>query len=270
MFSVSAPHQIAPEAFVIPAHVQAPGAPVGVHLNSMVLRGAEPVVFDTSVPHVRDQWLEQVFSLVEPEDIRWVVLSHEDVDHAGNVEALLEAAPNATAVVSWFIDERLGHPFAPPRMRWVGPGETLDVGDRILSFVRPPLYDSPTTRVVADPVSGVLWAADLFATPVLTPTNDAEDLDPGFLAGGFAQFQQWNSPWVHLLDRARYDAEVEKLAAVGATTIASTHGPAFCGSGMVERAFELLRRVPDETVDEQPGQPVLDEIVAGLAGGTPG
>jgi flavorubredoxin len=45
--------------------------------------------------------LKDVFSLVDPEDIKWVFISHDDVDHTGNVNALLEAAPNATLVINW-------------------------------------------------------------------------------------------------------------------------------------------------------------------------
>mgnify|MGYP003296853863 CR=1 FL=1 len=29
------------------------------------------------------QFLADVFSIVEPEDVRWIFLSHDDVDHSG-------------------------------------------------------------------------------------------------------------------------------------------------------------------------------------------
>ena len=44
---------------------------------------------DTGVASNRERYLEDVFSLVEPEDVRWVFLSHDDVDHTGNVNAML-------------------------------------------------------------------------------------------------------------------------------------------------------------------------------------
>ena len=78
-------------------------APVIVPLNSMVIRGKEPVVVDTGFAHSRDEFLADVFSVVEPEDIRWVFISHDDVDHTGNLNALMEAAPNAT------LDHQLVH-----------------------------------------------------------------------------------------------------------------------------------------------------------------
>jgi flavorubredoxin len=271
---IDQPFTIAPEAYVIPSLWTSPGAPVSIHMSSMVLRGSEPVLFDTGLAVEREAWTEAVFGLVDPADVRWIVLSHDDPDHTGNAEAAMAACPNATLVATWFMTERLSPDMAIDRrrLRWVGPDESLDVGDRTLSFLRPPLYDSPTTRVVADPVSGVLWAADLFACPVTGPTHRAEELDQAALREGFTQFQQWNSPWVELVDRDRYRAEVDKLAACGISAIGSTHGPAFVGPDEVALALDLLRAVPDAGPIPQPGQAVLDHIVAAMqdAGAAPG
>ena len=33
------------------------------------------------------QWMEDAFALVEPTDVRWIFLSHDDVDHSGNLDA---------------------------------------------------------------------------------------------------------------------------------------------------------------------------------------
>src|SRR5206468_11221255 len=84
------PYEIAPDTFVVPWSLHAP--PVGEFcINSMVIRGAEPVIVDTGAPANRAAWLESVFSLVEPEDVRWIFLSHDDRDHAGNLLQVLDA-----------------------------------------------------------------------------------------------------------------------------------------------------------------------------------
>jgi hypothetical protein len=43
---------------------EALGAPLRVYLNSMVIRGAEPVIVDTGTIANRAQWLDDVFGLV--------------------------------------------------------------------------------------------------------------------------------------------------------------------------------------------------------------
>ncbi len=82
------PTEIAPETFLIHDHQGEGIAPLVVALNSLVIRAAEPVVIDTGMAENREQYLDDVFSLVEPTDVRWVFISHDDVDHTGNVNAL--------------------------------------------------------------------------------------------------------------------------------------------------------------------------------------
>ena len=81
------PVQIAPETFVIQGHVEVGGAGV-MHVNSMLIRGAEPTVVDTGVPVDEDRFLRDLFALVDPGDVRWLFLSHDDIDHAGNAAAI--------------------------------------------------------------------------------------------------------------------------------------------------------------------------------------
>ncbi len=64
------PMEIAPETWVIQATVGEGVAPQAVHLNAMVIRGAEPVIVDTGCPVFRDQYLEDLFEIVEPDGVR--------------------------------------------------------------------------------------------------------------------------------------------------------------------------------------------------------
>jgi flavorubredoxin len=266
------PLEIAPDTFVIHAAHGEGVAPQVVHMNSMVIRGAEPVVVDTGAPVHREQYLADLFGLVEPEDVRWVFISHEDLDHVGNVEAVMDACPNAVLVSTWFLCERMtvaGLTVPPTRWRWVGDGETLDVGDRTLVAHRPPLYDEPTTRGLFDPTTGVYWGSDAFATPVPAPLRWASELAPEAWEAGFATFHHWNSPWAAMLDEARFAAEVERLERLGIRTIATCHGPTV-EEPLVPRALGMLRAVPSAAaVPPQPGQPLLDEIIDGILAASP-
>src|SRR5215203_5352570 len=88
------PTEVAPDTFVIHQVQPALGAPLFVYINSMVIRGEEPVIVDTGTPANRAQWQEDVFGLVDPEDVRWIFLSHDDVDHSGNLDEVMSACPN--------------------------------------------------------------------------------------------------------------------------------------------------------------------------------
>ena len=152
------------------------GGYLGAH--SLVIRGAEPVIVDTSVLFGRDRWLENVFSLVEPEDVRWIFLSHDDHDHLGNLDVVLERCPNATLLANYAIVGRLVGDIELPleRMRWSNVGESIDVGDRELVVVRPPMFDSPATRGFFDTRTGMLWGADSFGAAFPGAVYDADDV----------------------------------------------------------------------------------------------
>jgi flavorubredoxin len=255
------PTAIAPDTFVVHDHQGEGTAPVIVSLNALVIRGAEPVVVDTGVAENREQYLADVFGLVEPADVRWVFISHDDVDHTGNVNALMAACPNATLVVNWFMTERMTASLEVPltRQRWIDDGGTLDVGDRTLVAVRPPIFDSPTTRGLFDPTTGTYWASDCFATPTLAPTRDVETLDRDFWVDGMHMFEQYVSPWTALVDDARYQATVDRIAALEPRVMVGCHTPVIRGE-RVAQALAATRETPTAVVPPQPDQSVLDQI----------
>lgn len=261
------PTPITSDTFLIHDHQGEGTAPVAVALNSMVIQAAEPVVVDTGEAANRDQFLADVFSLVEPEDIRWVYISHDDVDHTGNLNALMAAAPNAIAIVNWFMVERMGASLEVPphRMRWVDDGEGIDVGDRVLRTIRPPIYDSPTTRGLFDPTTGVYWASDSFATPMDRPVRDVAELEHDFWTGGINTFDNYVSAWLPLVDEARFQATVDRVAALRPTAMAGCHTPVI-GSTHVAAAIETTRRSPSAEYAPQPDQAVLEQIQRTLAG----
>jgi flavorubredoxin len=261
------PLEVAPETFLVRSVQPAFGAPLSVNLNSLVIRSAEPIIVDTGTHANRERWLEDVFSLVDPDDVRWVFLSHDDDDHTGNLDETLARCPNATLVSCWAASERMGCTFGVPlqRVRWVDDGGTLDVGDRILRAVRPPVYDSPTTRGLFDPTTGVYWASDAFATPMTdTPVERVDELPPPMWAEGFAMFHHHAlSPWLSLVDPAGYAAEVEALRALGPSVIVGAHTPLIAG-GAVERAFEHLAALPTTVPPPHPDQQMLEAALAGM------
>ncbi|MGD9997085.1 MAG: MBL fold metallo-hydrolase [Ilumatobacteraceae bacterium] len=261
-----APTQIAADTFVIHDHEGEGTDPVIVPLNTMVIRGEQPVVVDTGMAENRERYLADLFSIVEPDDVRWVFISHDDVDHTGNVNAVMEACPNATLVINWFMTKRMGESLEVPlsRQRWVGDGESFDVGDRVLHAVRPPVYDSPTTRGLYDPTTGVYWGSDSFATPALQPVTHIDSVDPDFWAQGFAMFAQYVSPWTLLADDAKFTQTVRRLEQLDIRTIAACHTPTI-GAERVGAAFELMHSFRTQVAPPEPDQAVLDQILAAMS-----
>jgi flavorubredoxin len=258
------PTKVADDTWVIHQVQPALGQPLHVYLNSMVILASEPVIVDTGTPANRAQWLADVFSIVEPNDVRWIFLSHDDVDHTGNLDETLTACPNANVVCNWAMIERHTNCFDFPldRCRWVMDGESFDVGDRTLHAIRPPVFDSPTTRGLYDPTTRLYWSVDTFATPLPDPTMGIADLDQEFWEFGLMLFALGAvSPWITWTDPAKYGRQVDRVQGLDITTIAACHSPVIEGP-YIAQAFDRIRQLATLDLPDLPGQSVLDEIVA--------
>lgn len=261
------PTEVAANTYVIHSVQQALGEPLFIYLNSMVILGEEPVIVDTGTIANRAQWLRDVFSLVQPEDVRWIFLSHDDVDHTGNLEQAMEACPNAQLVCNWAMTERHTNAFNFPldRCRWIMDGESFDVGDRTLHALRPPVFDSPTTRGLFDPATGVYWSVDTFATPLPDPKMGIADLDPEFWQFGLTLFAVGAvSPWLAWADHAKFGNTVDAVQRLDIRTIAGCHTPVIEGR-FIQQAFDTVRGFPTVAPPPLPDQSALDQIIAATA-----
>ena len=257
------PYLIEADTWLIPNLIPA-GPDAFLGMNSMVIRGEQPMVVDTGTPKHRDAWFEQVLSLVEPEDVRWVYISHDDGDHVGNLHELLEMCPNATLIANFFSTERMSverHPFPLHRMRWLGPGDSLDIGDRRVHLVVPPIFDGPATRGLYDDKTGVLWSVDSFAAMTPGAVFDVREIPTDMFDTSFALLNSLISPWHQWLDPARYRRHCDEVQALNPTATASAHGPVLKGAAIAD-AFERVRGMAGAPIVQPPGQPLLDEIVA--------
>lgn len=263
------PLKVAADTWLIQQMQEAVIGPLWVYLHSLVIKGPEPIIVDTGTPANREQWLKDVFSIVDPGDVRWIFLSHDDVDHAGNLAEVLEACPNATLVTTWFMIERHTNciNFPLERCRWVNDGDSWRAGDRTLTALTPPLFDSPTTRGLYDDKTGVYWVVDSFALPLPGPMDDISQLDPAAWNQGVAMFNCMNSPWFKLLDQDKYERHVDRVQKLDIDVIAACHSPIIKRS-QISTAFDMIRKIPQLDPPPQPQQADLDDLMHCIANGT--
>jgi flavorubredoxin len=257
------PLRLAPDTFLVRPLATPDGSPTGIHLSSMVILGAEPVLVDTSAALAVDGWSEQVFALVEPTDVRWVFLSHDQHDHTGNLAWVMARCPNATVVTSWLGHQRLVGDVEVPlaRQRWINDGDRLDVGDRELVAVRPPVFDAASTRGVFDPRTGVYWSSDAFGTPVTEVVDHVDDLPPDRWADWSDRYSMLLSPWLEVASPAAFGRWVDRVDGLGASVIVGAHGPVLSGP-TIDTALSRLRRLPGTELPPSLDQPALEDVLA--------
>jgi flavorubredoxin len=213
----------------------------------MVIRAGEPIIIDTGMVTHRVHWFEDVFSLVQPQEVRWIYITHIDTDHAGNLVEALERCPNAQLVTSHGESFRTSASLGIPlqRMRMVNDGETFEAGDRLLRAVRPPVYDSPYTRGLFDACTSVYYAADAFCAPMPEkPVDRVDQIPPQLWADGMARFHHASlCPWITMVDQTRFEVEIARFAQLDIKVIVGAHTPIIDGSS-VSIAFQHLAGLP--------------------------
>jgi len=112
-------------------------------------------------------------------------------------------------------------------------------------------------------MTGVFWSSDSFATPLLTPARTVDDLDEEFWTDGMHMFGQYISPWVTMVEDAKFQATVDRIAALQPTVVAGCHTPAVNGD-RVARALATTRTTPTAVVPPEPDQAVLEQIQRSL------
>ena len=249
MFTIPDPLRVAEGTYLVRPLIEQPpdvgGGPRSLHVNSLIIVGAEPVLVDTGAATVRDEWLEQTFALVDPCDVRWIFLSHADPDHVGNLPAALELCPSATVVTTWPSHHHVGAALGLPaeRRRHLAHGEVLELADRRLVAVRPPVFDAPTTCGLYDASTGVYWSADAFGAAVPDLVDDVGDLQPDEWLQAADEYAVALSPWTAVADQSRYDGWVDGVASLSPSVIASAHGPLVLGTA-VDVAIQQTRCLP--------------------------
>lgn len=257
------PELIADDTYVIRQLFGEGLGPAAVYVNSMLIAGPEAVIVDTGPAVARDEWMNDVFSIVDADDVRYVFLSHDDADHVGNLREVLDLCPRAQLVTNMFTLERMAADYLLPidRLLIVNDGDRFSAGGRDLLAVVPPTFDSPTTRGVLDTRTGVYWGVDSFGTPVPAEITDVAELPTDFYRAAFLQMNQMLSPWHRWLDTTRYGVHLDRVRSLGASVVASAHGPALRGD-QIGTALDMLAALPDLPAPELPGQAQLEALIA--------
>ncbi len=212
-------------------------------VNAYLLRAPQPVLIDTGMAVLRDEFMQALRSLIDPAALRWIWITHADADHVGNLRAVLDAAPNARVVTNFLGVGKLGLQQLPTeRCHLLNPGQALALGDRELLAFRPPVYDAPETMGAYDSRSGFAFTSDCFGGVLERPCASAMAVPAEALARGIALWAGIDAPWLGELDAARWRALQQPLRGLSPALLLSSHLPPAAGlDGLLFGALDAAR-----------------------------
>jgi flavorubredoxin len=257
---MNTPYQAVPDIEVLPAHFPIPGAGF-LPVNAFVIKATEPVLVDTGMGIDNEEFMRALRSVIDPRDLRWVWLTHDDADHTGSIREVLDAAPQARLVANSLAVLRMSTawPVSMERVYWINAGESIPVGDRKLTAVRPPLFDNPTTVGIYDDKSAAFFSADCFGAIVPDQVKNLEDVNEEELAQGMISWASVDSPWLYMAEPNLFGQALDKVRQIGPKIILSAHlAPAL---GRMEYFLEWLARVPTSPPFVTPNQEALEQML---------
>lgn len=260
-------HQPTPGVDILPSHL--PVLDMGfLPVNAFVIRAREPVLIDTGLGIDSEEFMKALASILDLRTLKWVWLTHDDADHTGSIQKVLEAAPNARLVTNSLAALRMSSAWPVPmdRVHWLNPGDSIDVGDRKLTAFRPPLFDNPTAIGVYDHKLGALFSVDCFGAIIPSPVQNADDLDVGTLVQGLVTWASADSPWVHMVHPNRFSEALDEIRRMAPEKIFSGHLPPALGK--TEQLLTLLATVPASSPFVSPNQAALEQLLAQMRSGS--
>src|SRR5690606_11978650 len=111
------------------------------------------------------------------------------------------------------------------RVFLLNPGQEINLGDRTIRALRPPVYDAPETTALFDRRTGSCFSADCFGALLQEPVESAADIAPDALNQGLVGWGSVDAPWLNQVDAARFDAALRDFTALAPEMILSSHLP---------------------------------------------
>lgn len=259
-------YKAAPDVDVVTSTAEVSGFG-SLAINAFVIHADEPVLVDTGAVRDTDEFMTALRSVIDPSDLRWIWLTHTDFDHIGSLHRLLGENEQLRVITSFLGVGimSLGAPLPVDRVHLVNPGQTVEVGDRTLTAVRPPVFDNPITTGLRDERSGILFSSDCFGALLDEVPECAEDVSADALRRGQVFWATVDSSWLHTVDRRAFASELDRIRSLEPTMVLSSHLPAARGSSL-DRLLGALAEVPDAPAFVGPDQAALEQMLAGMAG----
>lgn len=255
-------YEAAPDIEVLTTNFPIPGYGI-VPINAFVIKGSEPILVDTGSVVESADFMTALRSVIDPAELKWIWLTHPDLDHTGSLHPLLAENPRIRLITTFLGVGimSLSAPLPMDRVYLVNPGQKITIGDRTLTAVKPPAFDNPSTTGFYDDKSGVFFSSDCFGALLASAApHSAADFSDKDLREGQVFWATLDAPWLHKVDRTAFAKELDRVRHMAPRMVLSSHLPAAPGD-MTERLLAALAAAPTAQPFVGPDQPALEQML---------
>ena len=150
--------------------------PNGISYNSYVILDEKVALMDTVDARGTEEWLDNLEKALAGRSIDYLVVSHMEPDHAGNIKNLIDRYPDMQivgnaktfAMIPQFFDVDITE-----RSVTVKEGDTLNLGKHTLQFFMAPMVHWPEVMVAYEQSEKILFSADGFGKFGALDTDEA-------------------------------------------------------------------------------------------------
>lgn len=138
--------------------------PNGVSYNSYLILDEKIAVMDTADMRVSDKWFENLEKALNGAVPDYLIVSHLEPDHAGNIKKAADKYPEMKIVVNSKSETMIPQFFeiSADRLLIVKEGDELSLGSHTLQFFMAPMVHWPEVMVEYEKSEKILFSADGF------------------------------------------------------------------------------------------------------------
>lgn len=147
-------------------------AKYGTSYNSYFIAGKKNVIIDTAHHKYFNEYYSNLQSIVDIQDIDYIILNHTEPDHSGSLSKFLEINPKIKVVCTTpgykYIKQIINSDFD---CICVKDGDTLDIGGTNLKFIVSPMLHWPDSMMTWFEKDNVLFSCDFLGCHFCEPTG---------------------------------------------------------------------------------------------------
>ena len=205
------------------------GRTVQSSFNVYLIEGEKNLLIDQGPILQRNEIRDLVVDVIGDEALDYIYVTHPDVDHTGTLNEIMEMYPEATLIAP-------GYGYEPELYylddaKRVIEGDTLDLGDHVLTFRDARFVDSAMTAWITDETTNTFFTVDWLTYTNMDDeigmfTDEIERLDRGPVVDRQEYLVGHKYSWFPYADLDRLSAEIDYMIdSYNPESLAPAHAP---------------------------------------------